>query len=149
MVDNCLNIPSIINGSIVLSSEPLHGLVFGDSVLGSDGAFASSSESDSASGSLEDDVEVHSEDTGEGVILDAEINMLLDSESETSGIAEVFLLQFSVLNLQASLQDLVGLISSHCHVHCDFFISFNAEASDCEASTGWDWLLAGEILQDF
>ena len=53
-------------------------------MLGSDGGFASSSESNSASWSLQDHVEVHAEDTGEGVILDTEIDVFLNTESEAS-----------------------------------------------------------------
>jgi hypothetical protein len=53
-------------------------------VLGSDGGFASPSQTNAASWSLEDDVEVHSEDTGEGVVLDAEINVFLDTEAEAA-----------------------------------------------------------------
>lgn len=53
-------------------------------MLVADGGFASSAETNSAAGALEDDVEVHTEDTGEGVILHAEIDVLLDAESEAT-----------------------------------------------------------------
>ena len=53
-------------------------------VLGSDSGFASSSQTDSASWSLEDDVKVHTENTGEGVILDTQINVFLNTESKVS-----------------------------------------------------------------
>ena len=77
---------SIIDGSVVFLFEPFHGVFLGDFVFGSDSAFASSSEADSASWSLEDNVEVHSENTSERVILDTQIDMLLNSEAETSTI---------------------------------------------------------------
>ena len=38
----------------------------------------------SLSGSTEDDVEVHTENTGVGIVLDSEINMLINTESEVS-----------------------------------------------------------------
>jgi hypothetical protein len=53
-------------------------------VLGSDGGFASPSKSNSASGTLEDNVEIHTEDTCEGIILDSEIDMLLNTESKAT-----------------------------------------------------------------
>ena len=53
-------------------------------MLSANGALAATSEAHSASGALEDDVEIHAEDTGEGVILDAEVDVLLDAESEVS-----------------------------------------------------------------
>jgi|TARA_B110000305_G_C19247943_1_gene543262 hypothetical protein len=42
------------------------------------------SSGDSLSGSTEDDVEIHTENTGVGVILNSEIDMLVDTESEVS-----------------------------------------------------------------
>lgn len=53
-------------------------------MLVANGSFASSAESNSASGALEDDVEVHTEDTGEGVILHTQIDVFLDAESEAT-----------------------------------------------------------------
>ena len=38
----------------------------------------------SLSGSTEDYVEVHTENTGVGIVLDSEINMLINTESEVS-----------------------------------------------------------------
>jgi hypothetical protein len=57
-------------------------------VLGSNGAFAAPAETNSASGSLEDDVEVHAEDTSEGVILHTQVDVLLDAETEATWIAK-------------------------------------------------------------
>ena len=53
-------------------------------MFGSDSAFASSSESDSASRPLEDDVEIHTENTSEGVVLHSKIDVFLNTESEAS-----------------------------------------------------------------
>jgi hypothetical protein len=75
---------SVVDSSVIFSLEPFHSLILGDSVLGTDCAFASSSKTNSASWSLEHNVEVHTEDTGEGVILDTQIDVLLDAESEVS-----------------------------------------------------------------
>jgi hypothetical protein len=53
-------------------------------VLGTDGGFASSAEANSASGTLEDDVEVHAENTSEGIILETQIDVLLNTETEAT-----------------------------------------------------------------
>ena len=53
-------------------------------MLGSNRSLASSSQVDSAPWSLEDDVEVHAENTCEGVILESQIDVLLNSEAEIS-----------------------------------------------------------------
>ena len=57
-------------------------------MLGADGALGASSKSDSASGALEDDVEVHAEDTSEGVVLDTQVDVLLDAESEVACVSK-------------------------------------------------------------
>lgn len=117
-------------------------------MLGSHSALASPTEANSASGSLEDDVEVHTEDTGEGVVLDAQIDVLLDAEAEVSSIREVLLLEFSVLDLETSLQNLICLLAADGHVHGDLFVPLDAETSDGESSSGGHGLLASEIFQD-
>ena len=140
---------SVVNSSIVFLLEPFHGIIFGDSVLGSNSAFASSSKADSASWALEDNVEVHAEDTGEGVILDTKIDVFLDTETEASAIWEISLSQFSVLDLETSFKDLVSLFSSDGDMHGYFFVSLDAETSDGVLSSRGDWLLPSEILQNF
>ena len=75
---------SVVNGTIIFSSEPFHGFILGDSVLGSNSGFASSSQTNSASWSFKNNVKVHTENTSEGVILNTQIDVLLDTESETS-----------------------------------------------------------------
>ena len=57
-------------------------------MFGSNCGFAASPESHSAAWSLEDHVEVHAEDAREGVILDTQIDVLLDAESEVSYILQ-------------------------------------------------------------
>jgi hypothetical protein len=53
-------------------------------VLGANRAFAASSKANSASRTLQHYVEVHAEDTREGVVLDAQVDVLLDAESEVA-----------------------------------------------------------------
>ena len=55
-------------------------------MFGTDSAFASSSESYSASWSLEDNIEIHAENACEGIILDSQINVLLDTKSKAAGV---------------------------------------------------------------
>ena len=99
-------------------------------MLGSDSALASSAQTYSASWALQDHVEIHAENTSEGVILDAQINVLLDSKSEASGVREVSFSQFSVLYFKSSFKDFVGFLTSHGYMGSDFFIPLNSEASD-------------------
>ena len=116
-------------------------------MLGSNSGFASSSQADSASRSLEDHVEVHTENTGEGVILNTEIDVLLNTETETSSVREVDFSQFSVLDLESSFKDFVSLVASDGNVDGHFLVSLDTERSDGESSSGWDWLLSGQIFK--
>ena len=45
---------------------------------------ACASSGDSLSGSGEDNVEIHTENTGVGIVLNSEINMFIDTESEVT-----------------------------------------------------------------
>ena len=121
---------SVVDGSIVFLLEPFHSVIFSDFVLGSDSALASSAETDSASGSLEHHVEVHAEDTGEGVVLDSQVDVLLNAEAETPTVGEVHFLEFSVLDLEASFKNLVGFLAPDGDVHGHFFVPLDAETSD-------------------
>ena len=69
--------------------------------------------------------------------------MFLDTESETSCIREVDLSQFSVLDLETSLQDFVSLVSSDSDVDGHLFVSLDTEGSDGESGSGWDGFLSG------
>ena len=60
-------------------------------------------------GPAEDDKEVHTIDTDAWVILDAKINVLLDTETEVSVFREVLSSQLVLLYLQSSLENLLGL----------------------------------------
>ena len=139
---------SVVNGTVVFSSEPFHWFFLWNSVFGSDSGFASSSQTNSASWSFEDDVEVHTENTGEWIILDTEIDVLLNTESEVTSVREVGFSQFSVLDLEASFEDFVGLIASDGDVHGHFLVSLDTEGSDGESGSGWDGLLSSEIFKD-
>ena len=67
-----------------LLGEPLLGLISGDSLMLSELARCVLSLSNSLSSSGEDHVEVHTENTSAGIVLDSEINMLIDTKSEVT-----------------------------------------------------------------
>ena len=54
-------------------------------------------------------VEVHAVDTDGGVVLDAEIDVLADTEAEVAGLGEVALAELVLLDLEATLEDLLSL----------------------------------------
>merc|ERR1712045_188179 len=61
----------------------------------------------------EDNVEVHAVDTNAGIVLDAQVDVLLDAEAEVAVVREVLPPQLVLLHLQAPLQDLLSLGSPH------------------------------------
>jgi hypothetical protein len=72
------------NSSGHLLSEPLLGLIGGDSLVLTEFSSGVLSLGDSLSSSSEDHVEVHTENTSAGIVLDSEINVLIDTESEVT-----------------------------------------------------------------
>ena len=62
------------------------GIVGGDSLMLSEFALSVLSSGDSLAGSSEDNVEIHTENTSVGIILDSEIDMLINTESEVTYI---------------------------------------------------------------
>ena len=72
------------NGAGALLGEPLLGLLGGDSLEVAELAGSVLSLGDSLASAGQDHVEVHTEDTSVGIVLDSEINMLLDTESEVT-----------------------------------------------------------------
>ena len=130
----------VVNGTIILSSEPFHGFFLWNSMLGSNSWFASSSQSNSASWSFKDNVKVHTENTSEWIILDTQINVLLNTETETSSIWEIDFSQFSVLDFKSSFENFISLVSSDSDVSGDFLVSLNTETSDGESCSGMDFV---------
>ena len=72
------------DGASALLGEPLLGLLLGNLLELANLSTGVLSLGDSATRSLEDDVEVHTENTGGGIVLDTEIDMLIDTETEVA-----------------------------------------------------------------
>lgn len=66
--------------NLLLRPDPVRSTDLADSVLPG---------SNSHTRSAHDDVEVHTEDTNSGVVLDTKVNVLLDTETEVTGLGEV------------------------------------------------------------
>ena len=72
------------DGAAALLSEPLLGLLLSHLLVATDAATAVLLLGDTSTGSAEDDVEVHAEDTGGCVVLDTQVDMLLNTEAEVA-----------------------------------------------------------------
>ncbi|GMR32326.1 hypothetical protein PMAYCL1PPCAC_02521, partial [Pristionchus mayeri] len=133
--------------AVVLKMEPLDGLVASDLVGGSDTSGCSSALSHTASGTVKNDVEVHSINSNRGISLDSKIDVLLDSESEVSVVGEVLAVKLVFLHLEPLVDDLLGLGSTDSAVNGDFFVSANSEGTDSVTGLGEHGGLPGELLE--
>ena len=63
-------------------------------------------------------------------LLDSEINVLLDTETEASRFTEIAAQQLVLLNLQSTLQELHGFLTTDSHVAGNLLITPDTEGTD-------------------
>ena len=90
--------------------EPLDSLVALDAVAEANGGLHAAAAGDALTGAGHAAVEVHAVDTDRGVVLDAKIDVLADTEAEVAGLREVALAELVLLDLEATLEDLLSLL---------------------------------------
>ena len=129
--------------------EPLDRIVLVHLVTLSDGLSSSPPPSHSCTGSRHAAVEVHSIDTNCRVILDAQIDMLRDTEPEVASIREVLLAEFVFLDLQATFEDFFSFGASDRDMDCDLLVTSDAEGADgvagfaCNDTSVCSWPIEG------
>lgn len=133
--------------AVVALLEPLHGLGDLDAVGVAHAGVGVLTVTDALSTTSEDDVEVHTVDTCGGIVLEAKVNMLADSEAEGSGVGEVVAEELELLNLETLLEELGGLLAADGGVDGDLLVTTDSEGTDGEAGTGHDGGLAAELLE--
>ena len=124
------------NDTIVLLLEPLHGLLASHLVRVTKSASLGLSLRHATTGASQLHVEIHTEDTGVGVVLDAEINVLLNTETEVARVGEVLLHQLVLLHLQTALQNLQSLLATNGRMDGDLLVTTDGEGTDGETSYG-------------
>ena len=122
------------NDTIVLLLEPLHGLLASHLVRVAKSASLSLSLRHATTGASQLHVEIHTEDTGVGVVLDAQINVLLNTETEVARVREVLLHQLVLLHLQTALQNLQSLLAANGRMDGDLLVTTDGEGTDGETS---------------
>jgi hypothetical protein len=127
--------------------EPLDSLVTVDAVMGAQSALASATAGNTLTGAGHAAVEVHAVDTDRGVVLDTEIDVLADTEAEVARLAEVALAQLVLLDLQATLQDLLSLRATNGNVDSDLLVTSDTEGSDSVAGLAVNRSLTAQLLQ--
>ena len=127
---------AVEDDAVELGLEPLHGVLLGESVRKSHTASLATPVADVHASPAEDNVEVHPVDPNAGVVLDAQVDVLLDAEAKVSVIGKVLAPQLVLLHLQSSLQDLLSLGSPHCAVDSDLLVPPDTETPDGVAGLG-------------
>lgn len=84
--------------------------------------------------SAQDNEEVHAVDTNARIVSDTQIDVFSDTEAEVSSCREVASLQLVFLDLEALLEDLFGLLASHCARDGDLLVSSNTERTNSVSS---------------
>jgi len=135
------------HNSLVLVLEPLNGIILGKLVGESNLLLASLPPGNAGSGTGEADKEVHAINSSGRVVLDSEIDVLVDSESEVSGRGEVLLEELELLDLEATLEDLGGLVTANGYMAGDLLVTPDSEGPDSVAGLGEDRLLSGKLLE--
>ena len=82
-------------------------------------------------------VEVHAVDTNRRVVLDAKIDVLRDTEAEVARLAEVALPQLILLDLEATLENLLCLGAADGDVDGDLLVTADTEGSDGVSCFAW------------
>jgi len=127
--------------------EPLDGLVALDLVAGTDGALAAAAAGDALTRAGHAAVEVHAVDTDRGVVLDAEIDVLSDTEAEVASLGEVALAELVLLDLKATLENLLSLGATDSDVDGDLLVTADTESTDSVAGLAVDGGLTAQLLE--
>lgn len=122
--------PQLADDGIEALLEPLDGVIAGDAVAGTDSALAAATAGDALTGAGHAAVEVHAVDTDTGVVLDAEIDVLGDAETEVAGLREVALAELVLLDLEATLENLLGLRATDSDVDGNLFVTADTEGTN-------------------
>jgi len=128
--------------------EPLDGLGLVDAVRGTNLGLATAATSDTLTGTLHAAVEVHTVDTDTRVVLETEIDVLADTETEVASLGEVALAELVLLDLKATLDDLLGLGATDGDVDSDLLVTADTESTDSVAGLGVDGGLTRQLLEN-
>lgn len=130
------------DGSIKSILEPLEGVLLSNTLTWANGALLSLLEGHTSTGATKDNVEIHTIDTNVRIVLDSKIDVLVDTETEVTGVVEVGFLfdkgrrvkwtysELKFLNTEGTFKDVVGLLSTYGGEDRDVFVSSDTEGTD-------------------
>lgn len=92
-------------------------------------------------------VEVHAVDTDTGIVLHAQVDVLADTEAKVAGLGEVALEELILLDLEATLENLLSLGATDGDVDRDLLVTADTESSDSVAGLAWGEYVSFEVLR--
>lgn len=95
----------------------------------------------------QNDVKVQTVDTDRRIVLDAQIDVFLDTEAKVAGLGEVVATQLVFPDLKATLEDFLGLGAADCAVDSDLFVTADTERTHRITGLRVNRGLAGQLLQ--
>ncbi|GIL81996.1 hypothetical protein Vretifemale_10923, partial [Volvox reticuliferus] len=122
------------DNAIELLLEPLDGVLLGHLVLDAHPRLALPAAGHTVPSPFQAHVEIHAVNTSRGVILQSQINVLLDTETEVAGVRKVLTDKLELLHGQAALHQIVGLLAADGHKARNLLITADSERADCKTS---------------
>lgn len=127
--------------------EPSGGLLLLDTMRSTDTGDTLLAAGDTSAGASHADEEVHTENADRRVVLDAQVNVLGDTETEVAGVGEVTATELVFLDLETTLDDLLGLGAADGNVAGDLLVTTDTETTEGVAGLAGDGGLTGELLE--
>lgn len=102
---------------------------------------------DTSSSAGEANEEIHTVNTSGRVILNTKIDVLANSESEVTGLAEVSLQKFVFLYFQSTFQNFQSFLSTDGYMDGNLFVTTDSERTKGVTGFGVDRLLSGKLFE--
>ena len=128
--------------------EPCHGVLLLHPVLRANARLLLLPLCYASTWPVHDNVEVHTENTDSRVVPGTKIDMLLNTETEVAGLREVLATEFVLLDLEATLKDLLSLGATNGDMDRDLLVTTDTEGTDGVTGLGGNGGLTRELLEN-
>merc|ERR1719458_1083140 len=123
MVQSQLGFLAIQNNSIIFSLKPFHGILLHKTMRKSNSSCFTAPVTNIHTSTTKYNIEVHSIDTNRWIVLDAQVDVLLDSESKVSISREVVTAQLIFPHLKSTFKNLFCFGPSYCTMYGNLFVT--------------------------
>ena len=96
----------------------------------------------------QNDEEIHTEDTDGWIILDAEIDVLSDTETEVSFLREAAFWEFIGFHTEGFFDDIDGLFTTNGNLCGDVLTTTDTKSTNCQTGFSILWLLLSKLVKN-